>query len=335
MRFLFILPKCMTLGGLILIAAGFFGHYSAYADLAAHFAVYYFLLFTALTFIFALTRKWPWALTAILGVTLSIMPPMFAYAPRPPVPQNTGTELTLLQFNANYANPTPEKILAWITSLTTQALKEPVPPPDIILLQEMSPYMAKALAPLLDKHNTMYPYKIVAYRPGAFGMAILSRYPLGDIQRASFSPSAPEHTIATVTLVDGQLLRLYETHTLPPLSSAYSYVRNNELIQLADIIATDQEPHKILLGDFNITPYSAWFRDIESRSGLHSTMRGLGLHSLSDGTWPAFLPALFRIPIDHLLISAHIRVINRYVGPDLGSDHLPVLTVLRFPPRPE
>lgn len=335
MRFLLVLLKCLTLGSLILIEAGFLGRYSAYADLAAHFAVYYFLVFTALAFIFVLIKRWLWALTAILGVAPSIMPPVFAYAPRSAILQSEGPKLTLLQFNVNYANPTPEKILTWITSLMTQNAEDSSSlAPDIILLQEMSPYMANALAPLLDKRNTVYPYKIVASRPGAFGMAILSRHPLRDIQRASFSASAPEHTMATVTLADGQLLRLYETHTLPPLSSAYSSIRNDELMQLADIIATDPEPQKVLLGDFNITPYSAWFRDTESRSGLHSTMRGLGLHSLRDGTWPTFLPALFRIPIDHLLVSPHITVIKRYVGPDLGSDHLPVLTVLRFPPLP-
>lgn len=331
MRFLFILLKCITLGGLLIAAAGFFGRHNSYADLTAHFSIYYFLLFVVLTLIFISATKWVWVMTAVLGIVLSIIPPTLAYSPRLITPQSAGPELTFLQFNVNYANPTPEKVLAWITSLTTQTDKgTSSPAPDIILLQELSPYMANALAPLLDKRNTIYPYKIVLPRPGAFGMALLSRYPFHDHQRASFSASAPEHTWATVTLPDGQTFRLYETHTLPPISPEYSSVRNNELMQLADIISADSEMHKVFLGDFNITPYSAWFRDTESRSGLTSAMRGLDIQGLSGGTWPTFLPALFRIPIDHLFISEKISIIKRDVGPDLGSDHLPVLTTLKF-----
>ncbi len=331
MRLFFIMLKCLTLGSLILIEAGFLGRYSPYADLTAHFSVYYFLTFAGLSLIFALIKKWAWALTAILGVALSVIPPTLAYMPRSVAPHTAGTELTFLQFNMNYANPAPEKVLSWITSLMTQDSREhSFPAPDIILLQELSPNMANALAPLLDKRNMNYPYKIVAPRPGAFGMALLSRHPLRDIQRASFSISTPEHTMATVTLPDGQILRLYETHTLPPISSRYSAARNDELTQLADVIAADPEPHKVFLGDMNITPYSAWFRDTESRSDLKSSMRGSGFQAVLKGTWPSFLPALFRLPIDHLLISPHIDVVKRNVGPDLGSDHLPVLTILRF-----
>ncbi len=332
MRFLFVLLKFITLGGLLLAAAGFFGRYSTYADLAAHFSIYYFLLFVLLTLIFILTKKWIWVMTAVLGVVLSIIPLALAYIPRSVTPHSAGPELTFLQFNVNYANPTPEKILAWITSLTTQTDQESSPhAPDIILLQELSPYMANALAPLLDQRNTLYPYKIVAPRPGGFGMALLSRHPLHNVQRTSFSASLPEHTSATVTLPDGQTFQLYETHTLPPISPGYSSVRNNELMQLADIILADSEAHKVFLGDFNITPYSVWFRDTERRSGLKSAMREVGIQSLGGGTWPTFLPNLFRIPIDHLLVSAKISVIKRDIGHDLGSDHLPVVTVVRFP----
>ncbi len=333
MRFFLILLKCITLGGLFLAAAGFFGRYSTYADLTAHFSIYYFLLFAFLTLIFILVKKWAWVVAAALGVVLSIIPPTLAYNPRSAAPQNAGPELTFLQFNVNYANPTPEKVLAWIESLITQE-GPATSAPDIILLQELSPYMANALAPLLDNRNTAYPYKIVKPLPGAFGMALLSRHPLHDVQRASLSASIPEHTLATVTLPDSQKLRLYETHTLPPISPGYSSVRNSDLMQLADIISTDTEAHKVFLGDFNITPYSAWFRDTESRSGLKSAMRGLSVHALSNGTWPTVLPALFRIPIDHLLVSAKISVMKRDIGPALGSDHLPVLTVLRFPSLP-
>ena len=40
---------------------------------------------------------------------------------------------------------------------------------------------------------------------------------------------------------------------------------------------------------------------------------------------------LLTIPIDHCLISRDITVSNLYVGPDLGSDHLPLVADLHIP----
>jgi endonuclease/exonuclease/phosphatase (EEP) superfamily protein YafD len=36
------------------------------------------------------------------------------------------------------------------------------------------------------------------------------------------------------------------------------------------------------------------------------------------------------IPIDHVLASAHWRVVESQVGPDVGSDHFPVAVVLQL-----
>jgi endonuclease/exonuclease/phosphatase family metal-dependent hydrolase len=38
-----------------------------------------------------------------------------------------------------------------------------------------------------------------------------------------------------------------------------------------------------------------------------------------------------RIPIDHVVVSPEVRVTDRRVGPDVGSDHLPVEATLAIP----
>jgi endonuclease/exonuclease/phosphatase (EEP) superfamily protein YafD len=38
----------------------------------------------------------------------------------------------------------------------------------------------------------------------------------------------------------------------------------------------------------------------------------------------------FALPIDHTLVSPGVRVVQREVGPDLGSDHRPVTTTIEF-----
>jgi len=40
------------------------------------------------------------------------------------------------------------------------------------------------------------------------------------------------------------------------------------------------------------------------------------------------MSVLLRVPIDHCLVSSELAVVNHEVGPDLGSDHFPVLVTL-------
>ena len=41
-------------------------------------------------------------------------------------------------------------------------------------------------------------------------------------------------------------------------------------------------------------------------------------------SWPNFIWPL-RIPIDHTLVSRDVHIVDRGLGPSVGSDHLPVV----------
>ena len=84
----------------------------------------------------------------------------------------------------------------------------------------------------------------------------------------------------------------------------------------------------MVLGDLNTTPWSARYRALLDDAGLEDTRVGYGLQT----SWPSFLPAVLRIPIDHVLVTPDLAAAEREVGPEVGSDHLPVwveLAVLR------
>jgi endonuclease/exonuclease/phosphatase (EEP) superfamily protein YafD len=55
-------------------------------------------------------------------------------------------------------------------------------------------------------------------------------------------------------------------------------------------------------------------------SNLHDSRKGFGIQP----TWPSDKP-IFMVPIDHVLVSKEIRIQNRFTGPDIGSDHRPVI----------
>jgi endonuclease/exonuclease/phosphatase (EEP) superfamily protein YafD len=80
-----------------------------------------------------------------------------------------------------------------------------------------------------------------------------------------------------------------------------------------------------LAADFNITPWSPVFADILEGSGLRDSSLGFGVAP----TWLS-RPLFFGLPIDHILVSPDIKVKNRHVGPDVGSDHFPVIADLAF-----
>jgi endonuclease/exonuclease/phosphatase (EEP) superfamily protein YafD len=82
----------------------------------------------------------------------------------------------------------------------------------------------------------------------------------------------------------------------------------------------------VLLGDLNTTSWSPGFQECLQISRLRDSRRGFGVHP----TWPA-RQAVLRITIDHCLVSDGIVVEDHHVGPDVGSDHLPVLIKCRVP----
>ncbi len=82
----------------------------------------------------------------------------------------------------------------------------------------------------------------------------------------------------------------------------------------------------IIIGDFNSTSWYWPFRKLVRESGLIDSQRGFGIQT----TWNSILPPVLRIPIDHCLHSKSLTAIKRFVGDDIGSDHLPLLVELRL-----
>lgn len=118
--------------------------------------------------------------------------------------------------------------------------------------------------------------------------------------------------------VDGDTIPITALHTRLPLSYGSAQQRNRFLEQITQHIE-DQENY-IYMGDFNLTPWTPEFRKLPGK-------RAGDPRFIS--TWDAqrFWTG---IPIDHIMISDGIEVIESRVLEDVGSDHFPVFAKVKI-----
>lgn len=187
----------------------------------------------------------------------------------------------------------------------------------MVVILEVTPAYAEGLRRLVA-----YPHRHVIAEPGAFGIAILSRHPLLQAQVVRDAEG--------IALVEARIrwrdhvIGFAALHPMPPQSTNYHMVRNEKLRSLTDTASLDAMP-MIIAGDLNATPWSNAFTGVDRR-GWH---RATGLAP----TWPAAWRGWLGIPIDHVLVNGYWAVASATVGPDVGSDHLPVLVRLVLQPE--
>ncbi len=193
--------------------------------------------------------------------------------------------------------------------------------PDIVVFQEVTTSWAAKLKSLRE----VYPHSQTVARQDAFGMAIFSRFPLEAVETKLIG-QVP--WIEATVGVNGRKTTVLAAHTLPPMGERNSNRRNS---QLRSIVATQKRSAAagvplIVAGDLNCSPWSPHMRDTLQASGLISARRGFGILP----SWPTQRPVLV-IPIDHVLVSSEIGVVDFRVGKGTGSDHLPVTVDLVLP----
>jgi endonuclease/exonuclease/phosphatase (EEP) superfamily protein YafD len=129
--------------------------------------------------------------------------------------------------------------------------------------------------------------------------------------------------VRVVVQISGRRVVCYGVHPLPPMSPAYAADRDELFRQLAERVRREAGP-VIVAGDFNATPWSHGMRPLVA-AGLRDTQLGHGFSA----TWQRRIP-IFAIPIDHVLVAGDLTAAARWTGPDLGSDHRPIVAELRF-----
>ena len=163
------------------------------------------------------------------------------------------------------------------------------------------------------------------------GVGLFSRFPLAEARVLVPPEGAFRRVDATVELPEG-LVRVLVVHPVPPVRPAWTSMRNDEIAALAAAVRDSALP-TVVVGDLNETPFGRAWREFIATSGLVPARRVAGLGP----TWPVRasgfrVPAWAGIPIDHALATPEFTATAFTVGPDLGSDHRPIVAEFAWTP---
>jgi endonuclease/exonuclease/phosphatase (EEP) superfamily protein YafD len=264
-------------------------------------------------------QKWSFILGVPFALNLVAIVPLF-WHPNLPV-SSSSIPFTILHANLDRDNLQSDRAIEYVSSQKA----------DIIFLQEVTPTW-------LNKLNTdlkNYKFHTVLPLDNSLGVAML--IPISAAQNIEIVKSqilympaySPRPMIEVIVRrLDKEIAILSTSTTRGSNSKGASGFQKIEFDEVAKWSMNQQQEQKrevIAIGDLNSTPWSGRFRQFMGDSNLINSQLGFGLQT----TWPSSLPSLFRIPIDHCLHSRSIRTVEREIGSDIGSDHLPLLVKLR------
>lgn len=292
----------------VLSIAGYLGEINLIFELSSHFKLQYLLVGLSTLIFFALVRsKKIWLLVSGFCIVINLAEIVPWYFPAPAFAGTTpGQQLRILHSNVLTNNRRYSGVISLVKAEQ----------PDIAVFVEVSTSWARELAVLSE----MFPYSLQQQESENFGSAIYSKLPLENSSIQGFS-SSRKSLLADVKF-QGKTISLILTHPSVPIKQ-YSFIdRNQQLAAIGEYAAQVKNP-LIVVGDFNTTMWSPFYKNMVKTAKLRNVRSGFGLLP----TWPTFMPLVY-IPIDHFLVSKEIGVLNIRTGRNVGSDHLPLITDL-------
>jgi endonuclease/exonuclease/phosphatase (EEP) superfamily protein YafD len=279
-------------------------------DVFSHFTLHFVLMTTAFAIGLVLPRgKLTVALLLLLGgvVAIGAWPHIASRSPAVLGEAGPGERaLRVASFNTHRLNEDAGRVRAEIERLDA----------DIVTLIEMSP----AMRPILQALRQRYPYQADCFQFDPCKLAILSKRPILESE-ARGSWDGPPVLLARLGPADGWLT-VIGVHTIRFPHSRAQFRQVTAFTQMVEKLPG----HKLVMGDFNATPFSRILSVIEAGANLR---RITYLPS-----WPASLD-LPQIAIDHIFLSPAVRQLEAArIGERAGSDHYPVAAAIAVPLSP-
>ena len=211
-------------------------------------------------------------------------------------------QMTMLFVNLNSQNSDRNKFIDYVKTNTFEVL---------LLAEVNSEWMAA-----LQKLEAEFPFTKAIVQEGNFGMAVMSKTPLVVknyfVDRERLIPALFLETQSRLGAFNLVLL-----HAHPPIGEFGTRLRNQYLDFHGRRIGELNAP-TLVCGDFNETPWNFAFQNFLNLSNTEYPKDFSALR-----TWPVGLP-FWKLPIDHCL-TKDLKVLSYSAGPNIGSDHLPIL----------
>ncbi|EGK90352.1 endonuclease/exonuclease/phosphatase [Microcoleus vaginatus PCC 9802] len=294
--------------GALLSIAGYLGQINILFELSSHFKLQYLLVGFSTFIFFALVRsKKIWLLVSAFCIIINLAEIVPWYFPVPAFAGATpGQHLRILHSNVLTSNRQYSEVISLVKAEQ----------PDIAVFVEVSTVWAKELAVLSE----MFPYSCHYQQSERFGSAIYSKLPLKNPSVKPFSKR--RKSLFAEVEFQGKIISLILAHPTVPIKQQSFIDRNKQLAGIGEYAAQVKNP-LIVVGDFNTTMWSPFYKNMVKTGNLRNARSGFGILP----TWPTFMPLAY-IPIDHFLVSKEIGVLKIRTGRNVGSDHLPLITDL-------
>lgn len=287
-------------------------------------------------------KKWYFMLSLICLIMSWSAAGKFIGNPFKSIPQQEGTEIKILSYNAQGGNMYYKKLYDDFNEVVLNI------DADVICFQEINP-KSKKLTPIFSK----YPYIVSR---GA--QCVISKYPIEkhkdlELEKIKTSNGAMWADVK----VNNQIIRIYNIHLHSnKISSEVDELsENTELNELNDkekwtatkgILAQvknaaavraqqsitikesiNDAPHPIVLcGDFNDPPQSYTYRILSKNLNDSFEEAGKGLGFTYNGNIPF-------LKIDFILTSPSLAISANKIVPSKVSDHKPIVTTLVLPTK--
>jgi len=308
-----LLSVLLELGSLSVLVAGaatFLARSNWIADLAANLRVQLVIAGCGAMIVAAVAKRYKWM--ALQSMMICVHLPWLLDVPLR-AERGTGSALSLTVTAVNvYINNRDHDRIATVLS-EAQA--------DIIAVFEINETLFDHLQ---NELAGSHPYIEARPLPHPFGVVVFSRYPLSDVNTVGLDSTGG--SILVTVDINGHPYRIAAVHPTSPMSARNFEGRHDHLAQVQTDITEWQQEHPdeavVMIGDFNLTPWSPHFVDLLETTGLQHVAEGTGM----EPSWYALPVFPFGLALDHCLINDRLKLESYHFGPSVHSDHR-VLTV--------
>ncbi|MBD3230556.1 MAG: hypothetical protein GF329_20420 [Candidatus Lokiarchaeota archaeon] len=250
-----------------------------------------------------------------------------------PIQTDEDNQITFMTYNIHFGMGMDDKL-----NLERLAQNMLLGDPDIIGLQEVENGrftsqgvdMALWLATRLEMYYRYYP----AVNDAAFGVALLSRYPIIETNTYDLMSIQLERVLLHCKLQINSSFNLDVFTTHLGLNNENQTQQVQEILEITDLVSGP----KILMGDFNMNNTDPNI-NITLYSRFNDTWWEINRPS-DEGSFPSYPGAVSGNRIDYIFATNYSTIIDSKIISDMipsvnapweyGSDHLPVVSTLRF-----